>query len=160
MNVYTLPRRSYTDTKLLQQRQSNLTPLQTVKWLLTLTNSITHQGIWLKAKHYPCGVCSFSALSWLFKTRWHQTSVWEQKKRGFLGRKKIPPRDHASNTWTYKCCHMHFHKETPGHTHTHKHTHIWAESHIYATQQHSLSSISKWRERQKLSTRGRVESGL
>lgn len=96
MYVYTLPLRSHTDGMLLQQRQLNLTPLQTVTgWLLTLTNSITHQGIWLKAQHYPCGVCSFSSLSWLFKNKMTSDICLGAEEKRLFKRKKRPPRDWA-----------------------------------------------------------------
>lgn len=78
-----------------------------------LTNSITHKGRWWKAKHYPCSICRFSSLSWLFK-KWddirHLFGSW--RKEAFCGEKR-PPRDWASEAATYECCHMHSHKETP-----------------------------------------------
>lgn len=88
MNVYAQPSRSYTDGNLLQQRQTNLTPLQTVKWLLTLTNSITHQGIWLKVKHNPCSICSFSSLSWLFKNKMTSDICLGAEEKRLFERKK------------------------------------------------------------------------
>lgn len=112
MNVHTLPLRSYTDGKPPKQRQSNLNGY----WHWQIASHIKAYG-WKQSIIHAAYAVSVPSLGYL-RTGWHQTSGREEKKRRFVGGQKRPPGDWAWNTWTYKCRHMHSHKEAHVHTHT------------------------------------------
>lgn len=140
---------SHNNSQLSQQRWSDLTLLLDTQLSPMLTNGITCQGVWLKAKHHAYVVRGFSSLPWIFKKRDDIRHLFESTEKSFEREREKDLLGTGLQTYEHTSA------ATQTLTKTHKDTHTQiqrrAESPMCATQQPSLWSVG-WQKERKLRT--------
>lgn len=84
-----------------------------------LTNGITCQGVWLKAKHHAYVVRGFSSLPWIFKKRDDVRHLFESSEKSFIRERERKKDLLGTGLQTYE----HTSAATQTLTKTHKDTH-------------------------------------